>query len=218
MQVKVCGLTTSENIESILSLGVDYVGLIFYPPSKRYVGDGDLAAWLTAHESLFADVKKVGVFVNAEVDYILNCVHDYQLDYVQLHGDESPGYCQELQLLWSVSTLRRAALVKAFSVTPDFDFSTTAPYAPTCEFFIFDTGGRAEKGGTGAQWDWAQLDDYTGSTPFLLSGGIGPRDAERVLGVKHPQLLGVDLNSRFEAGPGVKDVSLLRAFLGDLQG
>lgn len=216
MKVKVCGLREPDNVKEILDLGVDYLGFIFYEKSNRYVGNTELAGWIAKNEALFNGVAKVGVFVNAEVDTILNSVHDYQLDYVQLHGDESPGYCRELQLLWSVSTLRTAKLVKAFSVGPDFDWAATEPYADSCDFFIFDTGGQAEHGGTGVKWNWSLLDAYQGKTPFLLSGGIGPQDARRVQLVDHPAFAGVDLNSRFEVVPGRKDAESLGKFLAEL--
>lgn len=217
MKVKVCGLRAPDNIKEILALGVDYVGFISHKKSKRFVGETKLAEWITSNEELFGKTKKVGVFVNAELDYILNAVHDYKLDYVQLHGDESPGYCRELKLLWSASTLRKAQLIKAFPITPGFDFSDTYAYADSCPLFIFDTGGQAEKGGTGTKWDWAKLDEYQGMIPFLLSGGIGPEDAERVSALKHVQLSGVDLNSGFEVEPGFKDVEPLRRFLDQIR-
>jgi phosphoribosylanthranilate isomerase len=125
MKIKVCGLRDPENIIEVLALGVDYVGFIFHNRSKRFVGKTELSKWLHDNADRFKNTKKVGVFVNAEVDYILNMVHDYQLDLVQLHGNESPGYCRELKLLWSVSTLRKATLAKAFSIDTDFNFETT---------------------------------------------------------------------------------------------
>ena len=217
MKVKVCGLREPENIKDILALGIDYAGFIFYDKSKRFVGKTKLAEWMAANEAAFGKTKKVGVFVNAELDYILNAVHDYKLDYVQLHGDESPGYCRELKLLWSVSTLRKAHLIKAFSVTPNFNFEITQAYADSCPLFIFDTGGHKEKGGTGEKWDWAKLKEYNGLVPFLLSGGIGPLDADEVKAIGHPQLRGVDLNSAFEDAPGVKNPVKLELFLRDLR-
>ncbi|WP_020567591.1 phosphoribosylanthranilate isomerase [Neolewinella persica] len=217
MKVKVCGLRDPENIVEVLGLGVDYVGFIFHNRSKRFVGKSELSKWLQKNKDQFNGTKKVGVFVNAEVDYILNMVHDYQLDYVQLHGNESPGYCRELKLLWSVSTLRKATLIKAFSVDADFSFDMTNTYADSCPLFIFDTGGQKDHGGTGVKWDWSKLSEYQGLTPFLLSGGIGPEDAAEVAKVNHPQFAGVDLNSRFEVEPGVKDVIKLKRFLVEVQ-
>ena len=213
MEVKVCGLAQADNLSAVLDLSVDYVGLIFYPKSKRYAASDTLRKWIAGHADRFGATKKVGVFVNAEVDAILNAVHDYQLDYVQLHGDESPSYCRELRMIWSVDRLRKAQIIKAFSVNPSFNFATTAEYADTCALFIFDTGGHAERGGTGKRWDWERLSEYRGTTPFLLSGGISPDDAPAVQQIQHPAFRGVDLNSKFESAPGVKDVTKLQSFL-----
>lgn len=213
MKIKVCGLREPENISEVLILGVDYVGFIFYNRSKRFVGKTGLSKWMSANSARFGNTKKVGIFVNAEVDYILNMVHDYQLDFVQLHGNESPGYCRELKLLWSVSTLRKATLIKAFSIDSDFNFAETNAYTDSCPLFVFDTGGQTDHGGTGTKWDWSRLSDYQGLTPFLLSGGIGPEDASELAKIDHPQFAGVDLNSRFETKPGVKDVAALKRFL-----
>lgn len=213
MKIKVCGLTQAENIAKISALGVDYLGFIFHPGSPRFVGNTPVKKLYDLDQDQESRPHRIGVFVNAELDYILNAVHDYQLDWVQLHGNESPGYCQELQLLWSVSTSYRAKIMKAFSIGPDFDFNQTNAYVSSCPVFVFDTGGTPQAGGTGKQWNWQQLDNYQGLTPFLLSGGIGPNDVQRIKAVKHPQLQGVDLNSRFEVAPGVKDTEELARFI-----
>lgn len=213
MKVKVCGLKRPDNISAIRALGVDYLGFIFYAKSPRFAESEDLKAYLNDEGQEWQNINRVGVFVNAEIDYILNTVHDYQLNWVQLHGDESPGYCQELKLLWSVSTLHKAKICKAFKVTPEFDFRSTNDYLSSCPLFVFDTGGKSQPGGTGEQWDWNLLDDYEGLTPFLLSGGIGPTDAAAIKRLSHPQLNGVDLNSGFETEPGFKDVDKLATFM-----
>ena len=216
MKVKVCGLREPENIAAVNGLGVDYLGLIFHPDSPRFAGQESLSEWIGDNVAEFSETDLVGVFVNGEIDYLLNTVHDYHLDWVQLHGKESPGYCQELKLLWSVNTLRKASIAKAFPITPDFNFRQTDAYAGSCGLFIFDTGGQAVPGGTGTKWDWSKLDEYRGPVPFLLSGGIGPDDAAAIAAVNHPQFKGIDLNSRFETEPGIKDVERLRGFLSQL--
>ncbi|WP_116127416.1 phosphoribosylanthranilate isomerase [Lewinella sp. IMCC34183] len=216
MRVKVCGLREPENIAAVNGLGVDYLGLIFHPDSPRFAGTPALSEWIGNNSDLFTDTDLVGVFVNGEVDYLLNSVHDFHLDWVQLHGEESPGYCQELKLLWSVNTLRKASICKAFAVTEDFDFQRTAPYTGSCGLFVFDTGGHRLPGGTGKKWNWDKLREYNGPTPFLLSGGIGPDDAEAIRAIDHPQFRGIDLNSRFEDAPGIKNVALLKEFLSRL--
>ncbi|CAH1002173.1 N-(5'-phosphoribosyl)anthranilate isomerase [Neolewinella maritima] len=218
MKVKVCGMREPDNIAAVNGLGIDYLGLIFHPASPRFAGQPALGEWIGANRDLFQKTELVGVFVNAEIDYVLNTVHDYQLDWVQLHGNESAGYCQELKLLWSVNTLRKASICKAFSITPDFDFSDTHAYASSCPLFVFDTGGKQQAGGTGQQWDWSKLAEYNSPVPFLLSGGIGPNDAAAIRRIDHPQLRGVDVNSKFETQPGIKDVELLRTFVGRLHG
>jgi phosphoribosylanthranilate isomerase len=217
MKTKVCGLRQPENIIEVLNLGIDYAGFIFFEGSSRFAGQPAFAKWMAENDDLFTDTKRVGVFVNAGLDIILNTVHDYHLDYVQLHGNESAGYCRELKLLWSVSTLRKATICKAFSITPDFDFSVTNEYADSCELFVFDTGGQKDHGGTGLKWDWDKLREYKGATPFLLSGGIGPDDGRRIRLMDHPQLAGVDLNSKFESEPGLKEVDKLSHFLESLK-
>lgn len=216
MKVKVCGLREPDNIAAINGLGVDYLGFIFHPASPRFAGQPSLAEWMVANEDLFEHTSKVGVFVNAEIDFILNTVHDYRLDWVQLHGDESAGYCRELKLLWSVNTLRRASICKAFRIDKNFDFRSTNEYVDSCPLFVFDTGGQQTHGGTGVQWDWSRLNDYEGPVPFLLSGGIGPDDIARLRDLSYPQMRGVDVNSQFETEPGIKDVERLRNFLSRL--
>lgn len=214
MKIKVCGLREIDNIQAIQALGVDYMGFIFHKASPRFAAKNKaLPDWLGQQADDFGQTERVGVFVNAELDYILNAVHDYRLDWVQLHGNESPGYCQELQLLWSVSTTYKAKLIKAFNIAPNFDFKQTNAYVRTCPLFIFDTAAANQAGGTGKKWDWSLLDNYQGLTPFLLSGGIGPEDAEAIRQVRHPQLLGVDVNSGFESEAGVKKVDTLARFI-----
>jgi phosphoribosylanthranilate isomerase len=113
--------------------------------------------------------------------------------------------------------LRKAKIIKAFSIAPDFDFRSTNEYVDSCPLFVFDTGGQTALGGTGVKWDWSLLNAYNSPVPFLLSGGIGPEDAEALRKLQHPQLRGIDLNSRFELEPGIKDPASLRDFLQELR-
>lgn len=216
MKVKVCGMRSPENINALLELPIDFIGFIFHPKSARFVGKKKLDKWIAANSEAFGEVKKVGVFVNAEVEEILNAVHDYQLDYVQLHGNESAEYCRELSILWQVSSVRKARMIKAFSIDEEFDFSVTEAYAPYCSYFLFDTKG-ALPGGNGERFDWSLLDAYQGVTPFLLSGGIGPESARSVRSLDFPQLSGVDINSRFETAPAEKDIESIRAFIQEVK-
>ncbi len=211
MRVKVCGTTDPENIEALLSLPIDYIGFIFYNRSKRYIGKKNLGEWIQEHTDLFGDVKRVGVFVNAEVDEILNMIHDYQLDYVQLHGNESAEYCAELRSYWEISSIRKAKVIKAFPIDEDFDFELTRPYEGKCELFLFDTNGE-HHGGNGITFDWSILENYNGPTPFLLAGGIDSGMEEAIRNLSLPQLIGVDINSKFELEPGLKDVEKVKSF------
>lgn len=215
-QVKVCGMREPANIAVVAKMPIQYMGFIFYPKSSRFVGDTGLSGWLSKNEKELEGIHRVGVFVNAELDYILNQVHDYRLDYVQLHGTESPEYCAELTNLWSFSSVRSASLICAFSVDESFDFADTAAYEPYTELFIFDTKG-AGYGGTGRQFDWSLLQQYHGTKSFLLSGGLKPDSAEAIRQFDHPQMIGVDINSGFETEPAVKDPAAITTFIEQLR-
>jgi phosphoribosylanthranilate isomerase len=214
MIIKVCGMRERDNLLALAELPIDWIGMIFYAKSPRAV-DESLASWLKEHEAAFVGKQRVGVFVNAEIDQVLNAVHDYALDYVQLHGDESPEYCQLLRTLMESTSMRKAKLIKAFRVGDGFDFNRAHPYSGQCAYFLFDTLGK-NYGGTGEQFNWQLLEQYNGVTPFLLSGGIGPEDVEAVKKLEHPQLYGIDLNSKFETQPGQKDIASLKAFVNAL--
>lgn len=216
MTVKTCGLREPENIKAVAALGVDWLGLIFYPKSPRYIGEEpELLDYLNDPNNGLTDKKRVGVFVNAAFREVLEAVQDYQLDYVQLHGGESAIYCSTLQKYWKDSAMRKAGIIRAFRIGKAFDFGVTLDYEPYCDYFLFDTKGQFY-GGTGHKFDWSILDRYTGNVPFLLSGGIGPEDVAAVQAVQHPQMVGIDLNSKFEVEPGLKDVGLLSTFLAKL--
>ncbi len=216
MKVKVCGLRDPENIEALAKLPIDFMGFIFYKKSPRNVTGDKLEKWLHKNGAVLGNIKRVGVFVNAEIEEILNRVHDFGLDYVQLHGNESPGYCREIQSFWAASTLKNARFIKAFAVDAEFDFEQTRAYEGICSLFLFDTK-TPQHGGSGVSFDWNLLEKYKGNTPFLLSGGIDEGDAEAIKQLNIPQLYGVDVNSRFEVQPGVKDVEKLGRFLEKLE-
>ncbi len=213
MIIKVCGLREMDNIRAISELGVDWLGLIFYPKSSRYVGEDVLQVEELLESGLLElPQKRVGVFVNSSLERVQQLIERFSLDMVQLHGDEDPSYCEELR---ASSNERTLEIIKAFSVHDEFDFAQTEAYRLHCDYFLFDTKGK-QRGGTGKKFNWEVLDRYTGSTPFLLSGGIGPEDAPSVSKVAHPSLAGVDLNSRFELLPGRKDVLGLKRFIEEL--
>ena len=273
--IKVCGMRDADNIRAVEALGADWMGFIFWPGSKRYVAEPPTYLPLKA--------KRVGVFVDATIDDILQHVAGYRLDAIQLHGNESPDFlralstalhaphdscscpvCSGRTALASHHASHQAGdshhalhvvggspadicLIKAFSIATPSDLAATEAYASLADYFLFDTkaapvpdaftsgspmakaapvpdgspsGSLVAKvaapslpGGTGCQFDWSILDKYDGSTPFLLSGGIGPNDAQRLREFHHPLLAGIDLNSRFEQSPALKDITKLKTFL-----
>ncbi|MBP1676894.1 MAG: phosphoribosylanthranilate isomerase [Bacteroidetes bacterium] len=194
-----------QNIQLIAALQPDMMGFIFYPKSPRYAEPLDMAVL----ESLPRNIKKIGVFVNEDLERILTFVFKYKLDGVQLHGIENKDICQKL---------KEAGLIvlKAFPIAEVSNFQVTAIYEGVCDYFLFDTKTEAY-GGSGVKFNWAMLDEYTGETPFLLSGGIAADDAEAILKINHPKFVGVDLNSKFELEPGLKNVEMLNVFLKELR-
>lgn len=205
-------MKSPENIQDVLALKPDFMGFILYPKSSRMVDIPTLSNWIENNVEVFKDTKRVGVFVNAEIDYVLNNVHDLLLDYVQLHGTESPEYCKSLIDFWGATSMRSAKIIKAFPVDESFDFDVCARYEPFCEYFLFDTKV-PQHGGSGLKFDWTVLHQYKGIRPFLLAGGIGSDDALAVREVDVPQMAGIDINSRFEIEPALKDNTLLKKFV-----
>jgi phosphoribosylanthranilate isomerase len=194
MKVKICGMREAANILAVADFNPDFLGFIFYQKSARYAGETLDTELL---RSLPASICKVGVFVDAPLPELLATTAHYSLDYVQLHGHETPAYCQAVR----AQGLR---VIKAFAVGADFDFSALAAYVPACELFLFDTKGK-HPGGNGYAFDWRVLANYHGPTPFLLSGGLGPDNVAELLRFQHPQLVGYDFNSLLEIAPGLKD-------------
>lgn len=204
MIVKVCGMREAENIRAVEALGVDWMGFIFWEHSSRCVSQR--SAYLPER------AKRVGVFVDAPLDVVCQHVETFGLDVVQLHGSESPTYLRDLRS----SCDARLLIVKAFSIATRDDLLQTSLYEGLADYFLFDTKAQLV-GGNGRKFDWTVLAHYDGSTPFLLSGGIGPDDASRLSAFSHPRLAGIDLNSRFETAPALKNVELLKQFLYDIQ-
>ena len=204
--IKVCGMREAENIREVEALGINWLGLIFWPKSSRYVSERP--DYLPQH------VKRVGVFVDENLDTVRKKADDYALDLIQLHGSESPDYIRTLKAPSSINPLT-SSIIKAFNIATAHDLEQTKDYEGIVDYFLFDTKGPSV-GGNGVQFNWDVLKDYHGKTPFLLSGGIGPEDAERIHAFHHPQCIGIDLNSRFELSPGLKDITVLRKFLNEL--
>ena len=171
--------------------------------------------------------KRVGVFVDEDIEQVRHIADDYALDYIQLHGSESPDYIRQLKVAAIPHPSKGGmavgrdgtCIIKAFNIATADDLSQTKPYEGLVEFFLFDTKGKSV-GGNGEKFDWSILSAYDGSTPFLLSGGIGPDDAERLSSEFSPlyskPCAGLDLNSRFESAPGYKNVDTLKAFIKEL--
>jgi indole-3-glycerol phosphate synthase len=199
--LKVCGMKDPENIRALASLPVDMIGLIFYEKSPRYAGELDSETV----RDLPASIQKTGVFVNASQEYILAKIKAYGLQLIQLHGNESPAFCQDLKS-------GGIKVIKAFSIREAGDLTATALYENTCNYFLFDTK-TSQFGGSGKKFDWEILSFYTGKTPFFLSGGIGAEDTDAIRQIKHPLLYALDLNSKFETKPGLKNIEQLREFV-----
>ncbi len=199
--IKVCGMTEADNIRAIEQLGVDMIGFIFYPKSPRCLCEKPQYLPLRA--------KRVGVFVNESKENILMYADRFSLNYIQLHGNESPDYCRTLHN----NGLR---LIKAFSISLPKDLFDVSDYDGLCDYYLFDTK-TPQYGGSGNQFDWNILHRYNGSTPFLLSGGINPYSVKAIKEFHHPRLAGIDLNSRFETAPGLKDVERIEIFLKELR-
>ena len=200
MITKVCGMRDAENIREVEALGVDLMGFIFWPKSSRFVSERP--------DYLPTKCKRVGVFVNEDIETIQQIARDYALDFIQLHGQESPDYIRTLRADGSFA----AVIIKAFNIATSADLEATKPYEGLVDYFLFDTKGPSV-GGNGEKFDWTVLADYVGEPPFLLSGGIGPDDAERIRTFHHPKFIGIDLNSRFEIAPGFKDINILKEFI-----
>ena len=223
MVIKVCGMRDAQNIREVSQLGVDMIGMIFYPKSPRYV------EMQSSHAGIIPDYVKedinikssksparVGVFVDDMVQNIVTRVVNYHLDYVQLHGNEPREMCENLRLTLDPDIRPGIKIIKAISVSDASDIQKYKEYVGAVDLFLFDTKCKTV-GGSGRQFDWQVLEQYDGEVPFLLSGGIGPEDASRLHAFHHPKCIGIDLNSRFEIEPGVKDVEKLKGFLNAMQ-
>lgn len=223
MVIKVCGMRDAQNIREVSQLGVDMIGMIFYPKSPRYV------EMQSSHAGIIPDYVKediniksaksparVGVFVDDMVQNIVTRVVNYHLDYVQLHGNEPREMCENLRLTLDPDIRPGIKIIKAISVSDASDIQKYKEYVGAVDLFLFDTKCKTV-GGSGQQFDWQVLEQYDGEIPFLLSGGIGPENASRLHAFHHPKCIGIDLNSRFEIEPGVKDVEKLKGFLNEMQ-
>lgn len=202
MQLKVCGITRPGQLHELDLMGISFAGLIFHPASPRYVVDkmdGDSAC------AEPFNLKKTGVFVNMPLEELGRYQLDYEISLLQLHGDENPAYCEAARKL--------APVIKVFRLGAEENLDALLePFQESCDFFLFDTQTRAY-GGSGQQFDWNIVMKAKINKPFFLSGGIGPEDAGRLRTIHHPYLFALDLNSRFETAPGLKNMDKVQEFL-----
>ncbi|WP_378177344.1 phosphoribosylanthranilate isomerase [Aquimarina sp. SS2-1] len=216
MKLKVCGMKYQENMEAVAGLQPDYLGFIFYEKSPRNF-DQDIP-------ELPKTIKKTGVFVDASIDFILEKVKKHNFKAIQLHGNESPEFCEALllELKKVLSPFDQTAVTvisskveifKVFSIKDEFDFEILKPYEGIVDYFLFDTKGK-EKGGNGYTFDWNVLKNYNSTTPFILSGGIGLEEIDKIKAILKTDLpiYGIDINSKFEIKPGLKNINDLEKF------
>ena len=202
MKLKVCGMRELKNIAAVSNLHPDYMGFIFWAPSSRFVSE--------VTPALEKNIKKTGVFVNAPLDYIKRTIKTHQLKAVQLHGQETPDYCNMISDFG-------IEIIKAFSIKNSFDFSILNNYEKCCDFFLFDSKGTFP-GGNGIEFDWRILNGYASKKPFFLSGGIGLENIHQIkelLKINLP-LYAIDVNSKFEVIPGLKKIEELTKFKNEL--
>lgn len=194
-KIKICGMREIENIKAIISLDIDYIGFIFYPKSKRFIG---LDYPLEAIEKIPNNIQKVGVFVNEEKEIVFNIVKKYKLDYIQLHGNESLEDCK----FYKDNNIK---VIKAISINCKSDFKQLPIYEDYCDIFLLDTK-TPDYGGSGNSFDWTLLQYYNSTTPFLLSGGLGIENInEAIQLITDSRLIGFDLNSQLEDKPAFKN-------------
>lgn len=197
MKIKVCGLKYTQNIQAIEALEPHYMGFIFYGRSPRFAGDLDADALAAITD----EVIKTGVFVNESAEQINTLIDKYGFKAVQLHGNESPEFAAQFK--------GRVQVLKAFGVNEDFDFKQLNDYVGKVDYFLFDTKTDVH-GGSGKTFNWDILNKYILDVPFFLSGGLSLDNLDQISQISHPQFYGVDLNSKFEREPGLKDIEKLK--------
>jgi phosphoribosylanthranilate isomerase len=206
LKIKVCGLRDIENVSELVKAVPDFMGFIFYPGSARYVGKNP-------EEILFSqipsDIIKTGVFVNETTDNVKEKIDRFSLDAVQFHGSESPDYCRYFRKNGLIIT-------KSFPVDSGFDFRQLTPYFESCDYFLFDSKTTGF-GGSGIKFDRKILEGYNLEKPFFLSGGIGYEDICEIKNLRHKELSGIDINSRFEVLPGIKNAGLIKSFIDEIR-
>ncbi len=207
--IKVCGMRDAQNIEQIALLCPDFIGFIFYPRSKRYVRQSDLSIEeldKLLPKDLPTSIKRVGVFVESPDAEVERIAKNWKLDFVQLHGNESPTFCQKIKE-------KGFKIIKVFSVGKEgISLSFMREYEHFVDYFLFDTQ-TPDYGGSGHKFDWEMLENYDLETPFMLSGGISLQDVQKLKNYVHQKCIGFDVNSKFEIAPAQKNSALLEEFI-----
>lgn len=201
MQLKVCGITSTENIRALISLKINRLGFIFYHKSARYVYGKLIEDGL---KEIPKHIRKTAVFVNAEKAEIEQIIDQYKLDSIQLHGDETPEFCNYFR--------PKTEVIKTISIKDKSSFDNAKSYNDACDLFLFDTQSE-HFGGTGKTFDWQWLEAYTLDKPFYLSGGLSLENYAEIKKIKHTQLIGIDVNSKFETAPGIKDIEKIKQLI-----
>lgn len=204
LKLKICGMKYPDNIREVASLQPDYIGFIFWEKSDRYLDN--------SIPEISKNIKKTGVFVDATFDFIQEKINQHNLRAIQLHGTEPPEFIDRLQDL-------KVEIIKAFNVDEDLDFGILENYEACCDFYLFDAKGKLP-GGNGFSFDWEMLKNYKSPKPFFLSGGIGPEDVDKIKLIKTLDLplYAIDINSKFEEEPGLKNIEKLTEFQTNLKG
>ncbi|MBC7615457.1 MAG: phosphoribosylanthranilate isomerase [Pedobacter sp.] len=200
LKLKICGMKQAANIAAVAELHPDYLGFIFYQKSPRFINE--VSAELIKY--IPSSIKTTGVFVDEELETVKAYIFRYNLKAVQLHGKESETYCQEIKLTG-------VEVIKAFGLNRDFDFNQLLSYSRTIDYFLFDTQTPGH-GGSGKVFDWKLLQNYTLNIPYFLSGGIDKVHAKTIAEISDPRLYALDINSKFELTPGLKDVDKIKVF------
>lgn len=206
MIIKVCGIKSEDNLAALSTLPIDMIGLNFYPDSLRYVGPEVVPIW---YDILPDEISRVGVFVNESIDEIMDIADEYRLDYLQLHGDEQLEFCAK--------AAAQLPIIKVVRVGTTVDWNLLKEYEGIAQYILFDTDSNAY-GGSGHKFDWSLLADYPLNTPYMIGGGVGPEDTNQLQAHKHPQFVGVDINSKFEIKPAEKNTELVKRFAQELKG
>jgi phosphoribosylanthranilate isomerase len=206
LKIKICGMLDGQNIIGVSELNPDILGFIFYQESPRYAA---LVLDPATIGKIPGKIKKAGVFVNADFEEIKATIKRYSLDIAQLHGNEKPAACERLKETG-------ITVIKAFNIRDRNGFKLCSTYKTSTDYFLFDASSSAH-GGSGIKFDWKLLDEYDLDHPFFLSGGIGPQDTNNIKGLKNPSFYGIDINSRFETSPGIKDIMSLNTFISGLR-